>query len=468
MTLNHFLTLSLIGLLLGLLRTTKARMPLLVIVNVVGLYWFSQFSATIPALAFWLPSATLALVILVWTLLVPEKSAALRENWLTLLLIGLTVAAVAGTRFLPQTNPLLGEMLVPRLQMVVVFLLALGFLSGILLWARAYSHIFLWGTLLALLAGFILLKSPALNLIISDRLGASSKEWLVWLGYSYFAFRIIHTVRDAQNSAALPVSLAEYIVYVIFFPAFMAGPIDRLPRFLKDLRESETNADADWLAALLRLAVGLFKKFVLADSLARFALSVDIFPNIENTGYFWLALYAYAFQIYFDFSGYTDIAIGIGRLIGVRLPENFSLPYRKPNLTQFWNAWHITLTQWFRAYFFNPLQRSLRRNKKRPLWLVILFLQLATMVLIGLWHGLVWNFVLWGLWHGVGLFVHNRWRDAFGAKMTAWAGTPLRQNLITASGIFLTFHYVVVGWVFFALPSEHILPALRLMLGLTA
>lgn len=468
MTFNHFLILSLIGLLLGLLRPTKARMPVLIITNVLGIYWLAQFSATIPALAFWIPSAMIALIIFAWTLIVPENGNVLRENLSSFLLIALTVVGVAATRFLPETNPLLGEMLIPRPRMVVAFLLALCLFSGILLWARAYSRIFIWLTLAGILGGFILLKSPTLNRTVSAQLGASAKESLVWLGYSYFAFRIIHTLREIQKGTRAPVSLAEYLIYVSFFPAFVAGPIDRLPRFLKDLRENIANTDADWLDALMRLAVGLFKKFVLADSLARFALSTSIFGQIESTGLFWLALYAYAFQIYFDFSGYTDIAVGMGRLIGIRLPENFAAPYRKPNLTQFWNSWHITLTQWFRAYFFNPLQRSLRRKKALPMWAVILFLQLATMTLIGLWHGIVWNFVFWGLWHGVGLFLHNRWRDAFSVKLNAWADTRPKEIFLNWSSILLTFHYVAVGWVFFSLPTYQLLPALRLMFGLSA
>jgi len=121
-------------------------------------------------------------------------------------------------------------------------------------------------------------------------------------------------------------------------------------------------------------------------------------------------LYAYAFQIYFDFSGYTDIAIGLGRLLGIKLPENFNAPYLKPNLTYSGTIGNMTLTQWFRAYFFNPVTRALRSSKRKFSISGIVFItQMGTMVLIGLWHGVTWNFVAWGVWHGLGLFVHNRW-----------------------------------------------------------
>jgi len=138
--------------------------------------------------------------------------------------------------------------------------------------------------------------------------------------------------------------------------------------------------------------------------------------------------------------------------LGIRLPENFKAPYLKPNLTQFWNNWHITLTQWFRAYFFNPVTRSLRSGRKPlPIPLIIFITQIATMLLIGLWHGVTWNFVIWGLWHGLGLFFHNRWSEwtkrRFATLSLRW------QQVLNVGGVLLTFHFVAIGWVFFALPS---------------
>ncbi len=141
-------------------------------------------------------------------------------------------------------------------------------------------------------------------------------------------------------------------------------------------------------------------------------------------------------------------------MLGIKLPENFASPYLKPNLTQFWNNWHMTLTQWFRAYFFNPITRWLRSwQKPMSIPMMILLTQVATMLLIGFWHGVTWNFTLWGLWHGLGLFIHNRWNDMTKAKAAAWATTPVKQAALNLSGILLTFHYVAIGWIFFALSS---------------
>ena len=165
-------------------------------------------------------------------------------------------------------------------------------------------------------------------------------------------------------------------------------------------------------------------------------------------------MYAYAFQIYFDFAGYTDIAIGLGLLMGVTLPENFKQPYLKKNLTQFWNNWHITLTQWFRSYFFNPFTRHLRKNYKQlPVGWIVLITQISTMGLIGLWHGVTANYLLWGMWHGVGLFINNRFSDWMKPRAAIIQQRPVLQKILDGFNTVLTFNYVALGWVFFALPS---------------
>ena len=323
-------------------------------------------------------------------------------------------------------------------------------------------------SIFALIGLFIVLKMPVLTTAAAAGLRAlmgqstdlAKASDLSWLGFSYVAFRLIHTLRDRQTGRLPAVSLQEYLIYAIFFPSFTAGPIDRLDRFIKDLRKPlaalSSSAD-DLTAAGTRLALGLFKKFVLADSLALIALNAANAGQVRSAGWLWLLVYAYALQIFFDFSGYTDIAIGLGRLLGIRLPENFNAPYLKPNLTQFWNNWHMTLTQWFRAYFFNPLTRALRSAKK-PLAqpLLILITQVSTFVLIGLWHGITFNFVLWGLWHGLGLFVQNRWSDWIKPHAARLEGRPFLKGTATVLGTLLTFHYVALGWVWFALPSPQL------------
>ena len=278
--------------------------------------------------------------------------------------------------------------------------------------------------------------------------------WIVSVGgLVFFFFACLFAA--ALNSSNL--RARKFFQTMIFFPAFTAGPIDRAERHLGDdmaLPDMAGLAAPRYVEGGTRIMVGIFKKFVVADSLAIFALNPTLAAQTDSALWTWVMLYGYAFRLFLDFSGYTDIAIGIGRLLGISLPENFDRPYLKPNLTAFWNSWHITLAQWFRAYFFNPLTRALRsRPRTPPIWAVILLGQFSTMALIGLWHGITWNFFIWGAWHGLGLFIHNRWSDWTRVRITGWAVTKPRQILLNLSGVLLTFHFVALGWVSFALAT---------------
>jgi D-alanyl-lipoteichoic acid acyltransferase DltB (MBOAT superfamily) len=222
-----------------------------------------------------------------------------------------------------------------------------------------------------------------------------------WLGFSFLAFRLLHVLRDHQTGRLPEYTLDEFVTYAIFYPSYPSGPIDRSQRFIQaDLRNPERLGADHLVLGGKRIIIGAFKKFVLADSLALFALSPENASQTSSTLWLWVLLYAYGLRLYFDFSGYTDIAIGTAKLLNIHLPENFASPYTKVNITAFWNSWHITLAQWFRAYIFNPLTRFLRGKPEFfPAWLIILLGQLSTMLLIGLWHGITWNFAIWGLWH---------------------------------------------------------------------
>ncbi len=177
---------------------------------------------------------------------------------------------------------------------------------------------------LAIILIFIFLKIPQLANLALNYLSTvhgqnpnTADFAFSWLGFSYLAFRLMHTIRDRQSGRLPAVTLAEYVNYAIFFPAFTAGPIDRLDRFVKELRTPLPMSNEDWIDAGKRLFVGLFKKFVVADLLAVISISDVLVPHVKGAGWMWLFLYAYSFQIYFDFSGYTDVAIGLGRLLGI-------------------------------------------------------------------------------------------------------------------------------------------------------
>ena len=464
MRLTQVLILTVVALLLRLFGRGMRRGWLLLAVSALTIYWL-QPGMPIRYLDFWLPTATLGLAVLIWVVVSTQEVSRQRENLLAGGVLGAVALAVAATRYIGSGNvflatrpPQFGQVAAG----VVVLVVMLGWLAYYLPRGKGWLT---WISLLVL-GLFVLLKVPALAQMVAGGLrilgGQDASRALAtdirWLGFSYVAFRLIHTLRDAVNGRLPSVSLRDYMVYVLFFPAFTAGPIDKLQRFQKDMERplAAENLPVDLGEGGRRLTIGVFKKFVIADSLSLIALNAANAVQVQTGGWAYVLLVGYSFLIYFDFSGYTDIAIGLGRLMGFELPENFNRPYLKPNLTQFWNNWHMTLTQWFRAYFFNPLTRSLRRKDGLPAWTVILVTQLSTMVLIGMWHGVTVNFLLWGIWHGMGMFVHNRWSAWFKGR-TAWLDAqPWRRKAWDVFGMALTFHFVAIGWLFFALPTPEL------------
>ncbi len=449
-------------------QTDWGRIPFLFGASVLVVYWL-QPSLPIRGLDYWLPTLTLGLTTICWAAVTPREERGWRANAPALL--GLLGAAllVALTRLINLPAGIL-TLAAPPIAQAFVGLFLLGLLIFISIRNRRTSTGIILGVLVAL---FILLKTPALASSISTGLralagqntaGASALD-IRWLGFSYLAFRLIHTVRDRQSGRLPSATLAEFLIYAVFFPAFSSGPIDRLERFLKDLRSPAPLDTAETGEALRRLIIGLFKKFAVADTLAIIALNTQVAEQIIHPGWLWVMLYAYALQIYLDFSGYTDIAIGTARVLGIRLPENFNNPYGRSNLTMFWNNWHMTLTNWVRAYFFNPVTRGLRVNHKEISPAVIMFIgQIGTMLVIGLWHGVTVNFIIWGLWHGLGLFVQNRYSDWAKRSPLGKVESPWGKRLIDFGSWFLTFHYVAFGWVWFCLPDFGL--ALRVFAGL--
>ncbi len=450
-----------IGLLLtlfaALLLDSRKRGFFLFSLSILAVYAL-QPSLPIRFLDFWLPTAALLFAFMLWLAYTPRESLKTRENLLAGLWLFALILLLSLTRYL-DFSLFLTASTPPRIeQLAPILLLAALILAGLMF--RAGSKSLAWMGIVLLILLLVALKFEPLTLWLAQLLRAWGAQSVAtasaldirWLGFSYIAFRLIHTLYDGIKGRAPQVSLSEYITFVFFYPALLAGPIDRLERFIKDLRAPFSRADIDWDFVIKRLALGLFKKFILADSLALMALNSQNASQIQHSGWAWLLLYAYALQIFLDFSGYTDLALALASLVGIKLPENFNAPYLKPNLTQFWNNWHMSLTQWFRAYVFNPFSRSLR-GTSLPAWGMILLAQLLTMTLIGLWHGISLNFLIWGIWHALGLFFHNRWQDIFRLRVSAWANTPLRQQVVNWGGMFLTFHFVALGWVWFALPT---------------
>lgn len=432
----------------------------ILLLNIFALYLFQPL-LPIRFSGYLLPTLTLTLTLISWRLTAAQPVQ--RQDQQTLFLVIGCAVAISSFRLLPShLSPLLNRP--PNL--ITISLIFLILFPFTLLATRRINAFFLNLWLICLLLFFITLKTEPLTVIISqlgrnltgqDRTLAAASD-LNWLGFSYITFRLIHTIRERQGGRLPHLTLLEYLNYTLFFPTLIAGPIDRAERFLTDHQKLPQLQGLDpvrFTDGLQRITIGIFKKFILADSLAQgLSLTPTLANQASSTWGLWGLLYGYAFRLYFDFSGYSDIAIGIGKLFGIQLPENFQQPYLKTNITHFWQSWHITLSQWARFYIFTPLSRWLLKRQPAPSsQLILLIAHLSTMLIIGLWHGVQGNFVIWGLWHGLALFGHKQWSDRTRRWYRQLQQKPLPKRLWGLFSWWITFHYVVLGWVWFLLPT---------------
>jgi alginate O-acetyltransferase complex protein AlgI len=262
------------------------------------------------------------------------------------------------------------------------------------------------------------------------------------IGISFYTFEQLAFLVDSYRGETERGTFGRYLLAVTFFPQLIAGPIVHAKEMMPQFARVDREGLADKLAVGLTIfAIGLFKKVVIADTVAVY--SDDLFEQathgiapmlIES----WVGVLAYAFQIYFDFSAYSDMAIGLGWMFGIRIPINFASPYKATSITDFWQRWHISLSRWLRAYLYIPLGGN-RRGVRRQY--VNLFL---TMLLGGIWHGAGWTFVLWGALHGAFLIINRLWRQ--------WRGTAQVARHVWPARL-LTFLCVVIAWVPFRAPN---------------
>ncbi len=262
------------------------------------------------------------------------------------------------------------------------------------------------------------------------------------VGISFYTFEAInYTVDVYRRKAPAARNLADFMLFITFFPHLVAGPIVRARDFLPQVGRRKR---WDWLRLDLGaryFLLGLFKKLAIADHLAQFADPVFQDPHAYGSHAVWLATIAYTLQIYCDFSGYSDMAIGSAHMLGYKLALNFNLPYLASNVAEFWRRWHISLSTWLRDYLFIPLggSRGTRWHTHRNL--------LITMILGGLWHGASWTFVVWGLLHGLLLVAHREFqalckpRPRLDGWLQSMAGTVARRSI--------TLLAVALGWVLF-------------------
>ena len=311
-------------------------------------------------------------------------------------------------------------------------------------------------------------KYPLFKTLILDAL-PSLKPWadqVAFLGMSYLALRWIHLIVDTCSGAIEEVDLKTYLCYVLFFPSLVAGPIDRYQRFSKDLHHFQKISSSQALKIVERIITGAFKKTVIANTLLTLSLS-DIDPTdlLEmSQSKILLSSVIYGFALYFDFSGYSDIAIGIGSLFGFTLPENFNRPYLSTNIQDFWNRWHMTFMDWLRDYIFFPLSRFLRgvpllkADGLRNILAVTM-----TFLVAGVWHGSGVHLFWYGLYLAGGYIAFAIWRVILRQSLTSKQLAAYDASVVVRlSGTLVTFLFMTFAW-FFYLDRLH---ALGILLGL--
>jgi len=275
--------------------------------------------------------------------------------------------------------------------------------------------------------------APALQ---TFHLPASISDLAFPLGISFFTFSQIAYLVDVYRGDDSPSAIRDYALFVAFFPHLLSGPILRhremVPQFDSALRRRII--PRYFARGLSLIVIGLAKKTLIADSLAPLAAKAFDSPGMLDSATAWLGSTAYTFQLYNDFSGYCDIALGVSFLFNLRIPENFRAPYRSTSIQEFWQRWHITLGRFFRNYVFFPLGGSRVKFYRQFPAIIITF------VLVGLWHGVGWTFLLWGTLHGVALAIQVLWRR-------------LRIRLPSFAGWALTFAFVDLTWVVFRAPD---------------
>ena len=346
--------------------------------------------------------------------------------------------------------------------LVVTFAAMVNFLAGRRLGLSVDEGVrkrWLWVGLIADLgplvflkySGFLLENITALLPPLGPHLLASSSlTTFSVIGISYFTFSGISYLLDVYWEKMEPArNFAEFLCFLVYFPKLVAGPIARACDFLPQLRQGFKITAQDIEIALVYLLVGATKKLVIADQLASHVSTIMASPQQYNALTLLQGMIGYGVQIYADFSGYSDMAIGCARLMGVRFPQNFLMPYSSVNIAEFWRRWHVTMSSWFRDYVFLPLEfrgRGSSNARVRASRNII-----VTMLLCGLWHGPSWNFVVWGGLHGVGLAVYQVYKSLGLGQLRRPARSLFHPGTLASRS--LTLSFVMVCWIFFGTHS---------------
>jgi alginate O-acetyltransferase complex protein AlgI len=289
-----------------------------------------------------------------------------------------------------------------------------------------------------------------------------------FIGASYFTLRALHCIIDARRQRRLHFGLFDFLVYNSFFPTIVSGPIERADHFAQSFGRLGHPSREDVQAGFRRLFTGLLKKVVLGSIALKWAGPITGFGQpmpgnaVLHWWQAWVALYAIALYAYFDFAGYSDLALGVANFMGLRLAENFDNPYLRPSIAEFWRGWHLSLSFWIRDYLFIPMcGRS--KSALRPH-----LAALGSMTLCGLWHAPNIGWACWGFAHGAGLSVHQAW-TVWLRKHFAWKRRLAQSLVVRVVATLLTFHFVALTWTLVSIDPHSLAPTwayLRVLVGL--
>ncbi len=279
------------------------------------------------------------------------------------------------------------------------------------------------------------------------------------VGFSYILFRLIHFLIESYKGTISEYNVLSFLNYIIFFPSFIAGPIDEYNNFNYWIKQKRNSYKIIlFKAGTFRLLLGVVKKFFLVPIIINYSLDFSLFDaSLMWQESLFISLLLYSLYILLDFSGYSDIAIGTAYLIGIRTPENFDNPYFSKSLSVFWKKWHITFSNFLFKYVFKPIVSNLSGYfKKTPKLLITFIGYLLTFVICGMWHGSTLNFLYWGLWHGVGLILFKLWNVFVYRSYIEKIKVILLRKVYNTLAIAVTFLFVTSGWFFFNYQSNEI------------
>ncbi|MCR9172132.1 MAG: hypothetical protein NXI10_06555 [bacterium] len=324
-------------------------------------------------------------------------------------------------------------------------------------------------SVLILIVLFCLRNYPKAFGFTSFQIGNSPELLIERLGISYILFRNIQSIVDVLKGRLTAKNPIDYINFILFFPNFLAGPIDKFSNFQRHFTRPEGRLkNALFWPGVGRIVIGFLKKYAVIPLFSMYALSYEPFLEyMSPQGAILLSAVCYSAYIFLDFSGYSDIAIGTGYIMGIKTPENFDSPYLSTNIATFWRKWHMTFSEFLRDLIFKPIviliNKTGLRSYRNTVSIIGYFL---TFFICGIWHGDTVNFVYWGLWHGLGLAIFKVWSSSKAFTPLHNSQSTLKQGLTTLSGIIITFSFVTIGWLFFHYKGEDLTVVFETLFGI--